>query len=79
MDKKLIRIFEKLEGSDERNVAIVIARRPIQIINVIMKDQDIERLVDKLKEKYYLSISMNDSKDGLVIGIKNNRVIKCVK
>lgn len=79
MDKKLIRIFEKLEDSDERNVAIVIARRPIQIINVIMKDQDIERLVDKLKEKYYLSISTNDSKDGLIIGIKNNRVIKCVK
>lgn len=79
MKYKLDRIFALLPKGIEKNVSIVIDRKPIQIINVIMNNSDIYQLVKKLSEKYYLVLFANDDLDGLVIGIKNNRKLKILK
>lgn len=79
MKYKLDRIFALLPKGIEKNVSIVIDRKPIQIINVIMNNSDIYKLVKRLSEKYYLILSVNDDLDGLVIGIKNNRKLKILK
>ena len=79
MKYKLDRIFALLPKGIEKNVSVVIDRKPIQIINVIMNNSDIYKLVKKLSEKYYLILSANDDLDGLVIGIKNNRKLKILK
>lgn len=79
MKYKLDKIFKLLPKGNEKKVSIVIDRKPIQILNVVMKNSDIYKLVDKLKNKYYLILSANDTFDGIVIGIKNNRCLKILK
>ncbi len=79
MKYKLDKIFKLLPKGNEKKVSIVIDRKPIQILNVIMKNSDIYKLVDKLKNKYFLVLSANDTFDGIVIGIKNNRCLKILK
>ncbi len=79
MKYKLDKIFALLPKGIEKNVSIVIDRKPIQIINVVMNNSDVYKLVKRLSEKYYLILAANDSLDGIVIGIKNNRKLKILK